>query len=391
MKGLLIITCLAGCTPLMAGDPSGLGGGTTGEPDGAPSISRSAGGDAEDGSASGSEGGESGSDPIGSDGDATGSGETGDETTTTGSPPTAEGWPPYPADSFWNTPIPDDAAVHPDSASMLARIDGDLSSDVTQNSYPLYVVDDTTPTATVHVSNYFSYYENFGVNPDGDRVGAGFAPSIDGVPVPAGATNGSGSDAQILFWNPETGSEWAFWQFTNGGSYGATNGYRYDTSLGSGRTEGSGRGAGVTKLGGLVTAEEAEVFGHVAHAVAFAYQRPTPQFVYPATKSDGGGTIGQDIPEGARIQLDPSIDLDALGLSPTARAIAEALQTYGLIVVDGSGRPKAFLESDVTGSWADVGAMEYALAPLTAGGWATRFRVIDWNAWTGGPTGVLGP
>ena len=317
-----------------------------------------------------------------------------------------DGWPPYRADSFWNTSIPDDAPAHPSSATMLARFsthhpgNAQLSSDVTQNSYPLYEFDASASTSGVSVSNYFSYFENFDTNPDGDRVGAGFNPLIEGVPIPEGVMNGAGSDAQVLFWDRVAGVEWAFWQFDgSGGSYWATNGYRYDTLLGTGRTEGSGRGAGVSKLGGLVTAHEAEVLGEVEHAIAFAYGGPTSQWVYPATKSDGGASIGSDIPEGARIQLDPSLtdaDFDALGLSPTAKAIARACQVYGLILVDGSGRPKAFLESDVTGDWSDVGAMEYVLAPLTEDGggnpdWTVRWRVIDYDVWTGGPTGILGP
>lgn len=62
---------------------------------------------------------------------------------------------------------------------------------------------------------------------------------------------------------------------------------------------------------------------------------------------------------------------------------------------NGSGRPKAFLESEKTGAWASSAAWEYALSPLTrnASGqtdWS-RFRVIDWDAWTGGATGVSGP
>lgn len=314
-------------------------------------------------------------------------------------------WPPYVESSFWNTAIPAAAAPRPNSSALLARITtnsvpGVLTADVTQNSYPLYVVSSSTPAAAIRLTGNFSYFRNFDTNPDGVRVGAGTAPTITGVPIPIGARSGGGSDSQVLFWDPTTGAEWAFWQFTNNaGTYAATNGYVYDAKLGTGRTALSGRGAGVSKLGGLVTAREVEVTKRVAHAIAFATRLPSPQWVFPATRSDGAGVPGVDIPEGARLQLDPALteaDFTALGLSANAKVIARAMQVYGLILVDGSGRPKAFLESNVTGAWSDVAALELALAPLTrnsagAPDWTARFRVIDWDRWTGGAMGVLGP
>ncbi len=309
-------------------------------------------------------------------------------------------WPPYPAASFWNTAIPPGGAVRPDNAALLAILnaDGPLTSDVTQNSYPIYLVDASTPLVSVSVENYFSSFTDFSsANPDGIREGRGFQPTVK-APVPTGAAAGGGDDDQVLFWNPATGDEWTFWKFTVAGdTRRAINGYRYDALLGSGRMPGSGRGAGVSKMGGLVAAHEVEVTGEVRHAVAFAIPSTGRQFVWPASKSDGRKDAATGIPEGARIQLDPALndaDFKAMGLSPQAIVIARALQKYGLILVDGGGRPKAFLESEKTGAWASPAAWQYALRPLTrnASGqtdWS-RFRVIDWDRWTGGPTGIAG-
>ncbi len=313
-------------------------------------------------------------------------------------------WPPYLGTSFWNTPIPADAMVRDDSAELLARIPaanpaaGVLTADVTQNTYPIYVVNERTPTRSVVIEEYFSYFERFPIVPDGVRRGVGFNPTIRWVPVSAEAAAGGGVDDQILFWNPRTGAEWAFWQFRKqDGTCRATSGYVYNTRFGTGRMKGSGRGAGVSKLGGLVAAREVEVDRVVKHAIAFAYARPSPQWVFPATKSDGSGETTRDIPEGARIQLDPQLgdaDFDRLGLNKQARVIARAMQTYGLILVDSSGRPKVFLESHVTGAWQQPAAMEMALAPLTTDAdgrpdWS-RFRVLDWDRWTGGELGLQG-
>jgi len=294
--------------------------------------------------------------------------------------------------------------VRTDSAALLARIPmanaaGVLTSDVTQNSYPIYLVDERTPTASVVVDNYFSYFGRFDSDPNGVRRGAGFNPTIPNVPIPPGARAGGGDDDQVLFWNPMTGAEWSLWQFrkTDNG-FSATNGYFYNTRSGTGRMVGSGRGAGVSKLGGTVSACEVEIEGAVNHAVAFAYALPSRQWVFPATKSDGKGKAGVEIPEGARIQLDPNLtetDFDALGLNAQAKVIARAMQKHGLILVDSSGRPKVFLESDVTAAWKNAAAMQYALAPLTRDGqgrpdWS-RFRVLDWDKWTGGALGLQGP
>jgi hypothetical protein len=56
---------------------------------------------------------------------------------------------------------------------------------------------------------------------------------------------------------------------------------------------------------------------------------------FPMTGSESGKT--GVVPEGAVIRLKPSVDLDALKLSPAARVIARALQKYGAVVGDNSG------------------------------------------------------
>ncbi|HEX3134111.1 MAG TPA: hypothetical protein VHX44_11090 [Planctomycetota bacterium] len=54
-------------------------------------------------------------------------------------------------------------------------------------------------------------------------------------------------------------------------------------------------------------------------------------------------TGADTIPVGARIQLDPKVDLDAIpGLTSGERTIAEALQKYGAYCVGASGEPFLF-------------------------------------------------
>ncbi|HEX3223709.1 MAG TPA: hypothetical protein VHR35_14170 [Nocardioides sp.] len=70
------------------------------------------------------------------------------------------------------------------------------------------------------------------------------------------------------------------------------------------------------------------------------------RWVFPMTGSDGGVTdpsLGAP-PEGLRMRLKPSIDLNALGLHPQALVIAKALQTYGVYIGDSGGTTALKLE-----------------------------------------------
>jgi hypothetical protein len=283
--------------------------------------------------------------------------------TTTPAPPptpTSANTRPYDPTGPWNTPIASRPILDPNSPTYIRAINDNglpLTSDPDQYAIPVYSFDGSTPVQTVKMSGYFSTYDNG----DNSRVGHGFAPTITGVPIPANAIQSAGSDGQIVIWNPSTGVEYSFWQFGKdaSGNYIATNGYRYHTTTGyNGRfADGlAGRGAGTPYFAGLVRKWEVDQ-GHIDHALAFAYNSPSSQFVYPASKSDGGnfgGVLGTDLPEGARIQLDPALtdaDFVAWGLSPAARVIAHALQQYGMYVIDHSGSSKIYLEDRITAGW----------------------------------------
>jgi hypothetical protein len=154
---------------------------------------------------------------------------------------------------------------------------------------------------------------------------------------------------------------------------GATNGYHYNTLWSGVPPSGFGsRGAGVPYLAGLVRPCEIAQ-GHIDHALAFAYQNTTSQFVYPATKSDG--SAGAGIPEGSHLQLDPSISdatIQAWGCTGACFVTAKALQKYGMYVVDTAGHPKLMFESDLTANWGStVTGSTTNPIPLS------DFRVID--------------
>lgn len=264
---------------------------------------------------------------------------------------------PYDSRSAWNTRIHAGVATDPLSPRFMAAIADNakpLTSDPDQYAIPVYLFDDQTPRRTVQLDGFFSSYDAG----DDSRVGHGFAPMIGDVPIPDGAVPSDGSDGQIVFWDRASQTEYAFWQFHRdaSGAYRATNGYRYRTGAGFfGRfADGlAGRGAGLPYLGGLVRRAEIDR-GRIDHALAFAYDSPSPEKRYPAAKSDGVGVTGSDLPEGARLQLDPAkteADFAAWGLAPEARTIARALQTYGMYVIDNSGSSKIYLEDRLTAGW----------------------------------------
>ncbi len=289
---------------------------------------------------------------------------------------------PYEADSPWNTPIPQNPTLDANSSKYMQAIaDNNLpiTSDCDQYALPIYLFDDSTPRQAVQLRE--GYWQSYDQGDD-IRGAHGYEPVIQNVPIPPDAAQSAGSDGQIIFWNPATGEQWEFWQWRNGqstdpngidaetgrsnyttlpGLHVATNAIRYHTKdltrtykyRGRLNGGGGGRGAGTPYLAGTIRPWEMAQ-GRIDHALAFAYAYPASGHVYPATKSDGAGVTGVDVPEGARLQLDPSItdaQMTAWGLSANAKIIARAMQTYGMYVIDNSGSSKIYLEDRLTAKW----------------------------------------
>ena len=303
------------------------------------------------------------------------------------------GSPVYSSDSPWNTPISADAPVHPDSEAFVARFhsaasDGHqrpLTSDPTQYSYGIYRVDAETPERTIQLSGNYSDV----VDETTNRTSS--APTLR-IPIPADAQPSPGTDASIIIWDAETGDEWGFWEFQShgDGTYSARNGYHYNTRWSgvppTAPNRFGSRGAGLPYFAGLVRRDEIDA-GRVQHALAFAYDYPSPEYVWPATKSDGWGDVGVDVPEGARIRIAPSYteaDFEAWGLTREGKILARALQEYGMYTIDRAGRPKIMIEDEATAAWdGTITASTVSAIPWDA------FEVIDWRA-PKPPMAVLG-
>lgn len=107
---------------------------------------------------------------------------------------------------------------------------------------------------------------------------------------------------------------------------------------------------GLPLAAGLITREDVDR-GSIDHALAIGLSNRSGSsiiragsFASPAQRSDGRSADPTSIPEGARLRLDPSLDIDSLPLSPFARMLAEAAQRYGMIVQDGSRSTVVYAE-----------------------------------------------
>ena len=86
---------------------------------------------------------------------------------------------------------------------------------------------------------------------------------------------------------------------------------------------------GLPLLGGLMTIRELQR-GRIDHALAMAVpDARRGSVVGPATHGDGSSRSRRALPEGARLRLDPGLDLDKLNLPPMTRMMAEAASATG--------------------------------------------------------------
>jgi hypothetical protein len=240
------------------------------------------------------------------------------------------------ADWLWGA-IPPNPILDSGSAGMVEGLaTGEHIANIGDFGVTLRGPDGIT-AATPRFPVSFSETGNWGPDPFGGRL----------MPIPPGTPIAPGSDGHLAVADPVTNSVYNLWMAKDGGA-AWTAGWGSITPLdGDGRElNGSSTGAGIARFAAVV--REAELAaGVIPHALFFSTNMAAPeQFRYPATKTDGSNMDGMPnpIPEGARVQLDPSLDVDALpNLTPAERTVAKALQTYGAYCGDNGGARMAFL------------------------------------------------
>jgi len=260
--------------------------------------------------------------------------------------------------SFWNTPLADQAVIHPESDRLIALIrdrdpGGPFGINLHQWTIPVYEIDADTPRVSVHrrVHNEKDLQR---VNSKwigaGDRFGHG--PGFgENVPMPISAQPDPEEDGHMAIVDWEQGLAWDMWGIRQreDGEWESNTGMIYplngpgvfDASLlniqpnDSVHFHGPSRAAGVPVLAGLIMRNEIEE-GRIEHKLAAALACTAFQkYGFPAIWTDG--FLENGVPEGSVIQLDPSLDVEKMGLSRGAIVVARALQEYGACVVDVCG------------------------------------------------------
>jgi hypothetical protein len=157
-------------------------------------------------------------------------------------------------------------------------------------------------------------------------------------PIPMGAPveggNGSDGDRHVLVVDRADCVLYELYRaFARGGHWNADSGAKWDLRSTSGRPDSwtSADAAGLPIFPGLVRRDEA-VGGEVDHAIRVTFESTRNAWVHPASHC-AGDTDDPNAPAmGTRLRLKAGYGLG--GFSGPARAIAEALKRYGMIVAD---------------------------------------------------------
>lgn len=297
-----------------------------------------------------------------------------------GAPPTTGAWRPFSATSPWNTRIPATVAIRSDSAQLVEHLRTStpwpgIGVNIEPWGIPSFRATSSTPLVRVFAS----------LSNEGESRTFYW-------PIPSGAMSDREDDGHMLVIDPASGREYDFWQGRRSadGSWTCSlcstadldsSGVRPPKGGGTPWYQSHGsRACGFPLAAGLITVDEMRA-GRIDHALAIAYPGIRQRwFRSPAsTGHPPNGIVSPDrgIPCGGRIQLDPSVNVDALGLSPAARIIARALQEYGAYVGDYSASISLYADGSPTArtAWSSglLNAADVRAIPVE------RLRVVEWG------------
>lgn len=304
-------------------------------------------------------------------------------------------------DSPWNTPIGTNPQIEPKTAEMMQLVKSYVAaggySQVLGLSYkqwtaPLHFIDSTTaPKQTVYFDTVKTGTTE-GFHDSVDPTGIG---EVKNVPLPSWVWPDPKTDGHMIMYDTATGTIYEFSRFRwDGNKAYATRVAIIDSKSNGLGTAYSGsrwwmqnvRGSGLPFIGGLIRYSEFRA-GEIKHAVSFggpsnrlkalASSTSKQELCGPmATRSDGWETGENTILEGARIQLNPNLNLDSLGLSADAKIVARALQKYGGFMADNAATFSIYFENLGTADsykWEQTGLGDLQKIPLE------QFRVLKCN------------
>src|ERR1700689_4155849 len=278
------------------------------------------------------------------------------ETSPTESPPVESGLPFrfFAPTSVWNEPLAADAPLDPNSAALVGAFDEEVAHEEqfdqapyinsTAYSVPIYTVPVDQPTVRVTLEHI--------------KPPPALQSAWDAVPLPSNAQPAVGPDGHLVVWQPSTNRLWEFWRLVHGsGGWSATwGGAMQDVSSDSGvysaeawpgaKSDWGASASSLSIAGGLITLEDLKM-GQINHALAIAIPEVAGGvYASPAQRTDGTSTAPLSLPEGARLRLDPSLNLASLHLPRLTLMLAEAAQRYGIIVRDDAPSTISFFAQD---------------------------------------------
>jgi len=265
----------------------------------------------------------------------------------------------------WRSPVPGSAVYSTDARTTQIRTAvqwGVASFNYTPNVYYATASD---PTQTVKVHNLFGSYSDFYVTIPwpADAVPNGFATGQQGSDHWICIVDPDGITAHEMFYAQWDGTQWTASSYCRtrldgtGWNLFSLSGINTDNTLSAGPNNngGASRAVSVSLLGGLI--REDELVNGINHAIACAIPNgwlkgAVGSRVYPADAVDYADGGYNPIPTGpipysTRFALSPSLDLNSLGFDAYWLKVAEAIQTYGMYVVDvagWSGSPSIYSE-----------------------------------------------
>jgi hypothetical protein len=260
----------------------------------------------------------------------------------------------YASNSFWNTKIPSSPAIDGNSAAI---VEASLTA---FKSNANFANTDGWGIAIVKAGSGSKTYSIGCTHFDCDTPVS--------FRIPAGAKPTTGSDHHLVvidgtkeldMWRAEYNPATDKW--TAGSRY-VTNAYGWGAICGLGQHCNGAVAAGFAAFGGIPRPEDFKG-DLIPHALTVTSPFTRDNFIAcPATHSDGEESSASAIPEGARIQLDPSFNVSAQSWPHWKKVIARTLQVYGAYVSDTGGTLAIRGEADINrqGTWSKYGVPEGA-------------------------------
>lgn len=251
-------------------------------------------------------------------------------------------------DSFWYRQMPANAPLDTESSTKMKSIFtssvknyGDAQRNLpsmTMNTHryapPIYIATNADPIAR------YSFDDCQGKGGDYGLV----ANHLTGIHVPASAVPADGTDMEMTVYNKDTKQYTDTWVTRKPGTNNFTacwGGTIRDASKSQGVFDFpfGATASGLSLWGGTVKADELRR-GEINHVVGISLPPDVVKAgaVPPANRTDGSNWT--DLPgaqEGQYMKLPADLNIDAMKLNPTTKAMAKAAQKYGFVVWDRAG------------------------------------------------------